>query len=189
MFLANKMSRSSSYKKVGEVYKSPYDSDNSEIKETFVAPEKPTLISAQSKELYIKKNETENVLDLQYNSKNYSNTSDPEVWGPSFWLTLHNGSAKYPVKASPIWAERMKGFILGIPVMIPCEKCSDHATSYIEANYDRLDEIVNGRDNLFKFFVDFHNQVNERYGKPIMSYEDAKKLYSGRARVLKLEYK
>jgi len=105
------------------------------------------------------------------------NTSDPKIWGPPFWFTLHNGAVKYPIKASPIFADRMKGFILGLPVMIPCDKCQDHATAHIEANWSRLDDVVSGRDKLFKFFVDFHNKVNKRYNKPEISYESAYKLY------------
>lgn len=114
---------------------------------------------------------------------------DPKVWGPAFWFTIHNGAAKYPINASPITQKRMKGFILGMEVMIPCEKCTDHATAHIEANWDRMDEIVSGRDKLFEFFVSFHNYVNRRHGKPIMSVEEAYKLYSGKANVSKLSYK
>lgn len=105
------------------------------------------------------------------------NTGDPNIWGPKMWFTLHNGAIKYPIKASPIFAERMKGFILGLPVMIPCDKCQDHATAHIEANWSRLDDVVSGRDKLFKFFVDFHNRVNKWINKPEMSYENAYKLY------------
>ena len=72
----------------------------------------------------------------------------------------------------------MKNFILGIPVMLPCEKCREHSNQFIESNYDNLDNIVSSRDNLFKFFVDFHNNANKETNKPEMSYEDAKKLYN-----------
>ena len=129
-----------------------------------------------------------NKLDMKWKTSIYANSGSPEVWGPAFWFTLHNGAARYPIKASPIWADRMKGFIIGIPVMIPCEKCQDHATSYIEENYYRLDEIVSGREQLFNFFVQFHNNVNARYGKPEMSNKDAYALYTGGASVTKLEY-
>ncbi len=103
--------------------------------------------------------------------------NDPKIWGPSFWFTLHNGAVKYPQTASPICAKRMKGFITGIPVMLPCELCSDHATAYIEKHSDKLDKVVSTRENLFNFFVDFHNQVNIRYGKPVISYLEAYNLY------------
>lgn len=127
-------------------------------------------------------------LEMKFEKIKYANTVDPEVWGSSFWFILHNGAANYPEKATPLYAERMKGFILGLPVMIPCEKCSDHATSHIESNWCNLDKIVSGRKELFRFFHSFHNRVNERYGKPIMSLEDAYDLYSGRANVTKLSY-
>jgi len=71
----------------------------------------------------------------------------------------------------------MKNFILGIPVMLPCIKCREHATAFIESHKDQLEYICRGKDSLFKFFVDFHNQVNVRNNKPVMTYEDAYKLY------------
>jgi hypothetical protein len=133
-------------------------------------------------------NKEPNKLGMKWTTVEYVNPTDPRVWGPAFWFTLHNGSVNYPIKASPIWAERMKGFILGMPVMIPCEKCRDHATSHIEENYFRLNEIVSGREQLFNFFVSFHNYVNERYNKPKMSIEDAYSLYTSGVNVTKLEY-
>ena len=68
-------------------------------------------------------------LKLNYVTLEYANSGNPEVWGPAFWFSLHNGALRYPVNAAPLWRQRMKHFILGIPVMVPCEKCSDHATA------------------------------------------------------------
>ena len=119
----------------------------------------------------------------------YTNLSDPEVWGPSFWFTLHNGASKYPISASPLVIERMKGYILGIPFMLPCIACKVHATNHIEKHKKDLDRICSGRDNLFKFFVDFHNIVNKRYNKPIVSYEEAYKIYDNGVNVSVMTYK
>lgn len=127
-------------------------------------------------------------IDMKWETIQYANSGDPHVWGPSFWFTLHNGAARYPIKAAPLCAERMKGFILGIPVMLPCEKCQDHATAYIEENWFRINEVVSGREHLFDFFNSFHNSINIRHGKPVMSVEDAYKLYTGRTNVTKLTY-
>ena len=104
--------------------------------------------------------------------------NNPAVWGPKLWFSFHNGASKYPVNPSPIIKNNMKNFILGIPVMLPCEKCKEHANQYIESNYSKLDDIVSSRDKLFKFFVDFHNHVNRKTNKPEMSYEQAQKLYN-----------
>ena len=114
--------------------------------------------------------------------------NSPQIWGPSFWFTLHNGANFYPENPPVITKERMKNFILGMPVMIPCFKCKDHATSFIESNIEKLDTIVSNRKNLFNFFVDFHNYVNKRYNKKIFTYDEAFNLYNGNIKVEKLKY-
>lgn len=132
--------------------------------------------------------ETNRDVSLEWSVKKYESSANPEVWGPAFWFSLHNGAARYPLKASPITKERMKGFILGLPVMIPCLECKEHTMAYVEGNFDRLDDVCSGRVKLFNFFVDLHNKVNERYNKPIMGYEEAYALYTGSAAVSKLSY-
>lgn len=106
-------------------------------------------------------------------------TSDPKVWGPPFWFSLHVSAVYYPMQASPLVRERMKQRILAIPYEIPCGVCRPHASAFVEKHKDNLDNIVSGRHSLGKFYVDFHNQVNKRYGKPEWSYEQAYKVYSG----------
>jgi hypothetical protein len=127
------------------------------------------------------------IINMKY-EKSSLNLSNPKVWGPSFWFTLHNGSLNYPIKASPIIINKMKGFINGIPYMLPCKDCAEHARVYIHNNQHTLNDVCKTRDTLFCFYVDFHNYVNERYGKPIMSCDDAKKLYS-KDTLVKMNYK
>jgi hypothetical protein len=115
---------------------------------------------------------------MKWETKHYTNMSDPNVWGPALWFTLHNGSSKYPISAAPIVKDRMKAYILGIPLMLPCIACKIHAINHIEKNKDKLDDICSGRKKLFEFFVDFHNIVNKRYNKPIVSIEEAYKMYN-----------
>ena len=130
--------------------------------------------------------ESENIVMKFENIK--LSTADPRVWGPSFWFTLHNGALRYPENASPVTKERMKNFILGMTIMIPCIACKDHATAFIESKYSELDTIVKGRDNLFNFFVDFHNYVNKRYGKKLFSYKEALDLYNGTVTFRSMKY-
>lgn len=112
------------------------------------------------------------------NQHKYKSTTDPSVWGPSFWLSLHNGAVRYPEKASPTYRYRMKGFIQGIPYILPCDECRQHALAYIDSRESQLDDIVSGREKLFNYFVDFHNQVNARYNKPLVSYDQAYRIYT-----------
>lgn len=97
----------------------------------------------------------------------------PSVFGPAMWNMYHKASLNYPENASPLFAERMKYCIIGLPMLIPCISCQEHATAYIEQHRHLLNSICSGRENLFKFFVDFHNYVNKRLGKQIYSYEEA----------------
>lgn len=107
--------------------------------------------------------------------KGNSNLNDPLVWGSTYWFTFHTGATNYPMNPSKIVQERMKGFIRGIPYIIPCEKCSNHALNFIEKS--NLDTVCKNKETLFKFFVDFHNEVNQRLGKPTMTLEQAKEKY------------
>jgi hypothetical protein len=101
----------------------------------------------------------------------------PGVFGPPLWFVLHNSAHYYPEKAAPTHAERMKNIIIGLPVLIPCLTCKEHATTYIEEKKHTLMEVCKSRKTLVKFFIDFHNYVNQRLGKKILSYEEAEALY------------
>ena len=119
----------------------------------------------------------EQIKPEQIKHEQIEHTSNPNVWGPSFWFTIHNGICKYPISASNIQKERMKGFILGIPVMLPCEICKIHANNFIDDSKKHLDLICSKRESLFKWSVDFHNSVNKRNNKKEVSYEEAKDIY------------
>jgi hypothetical protein len=101
----------------------------------------------------------------------------PEVFGPKLWFCLHNSAHYYPENAAPTYAERMKNIIIGLPVLIPCLTCKEHATAYIEEKKHTLMEVCKSRKTLVRFFIDFHNFVNQRLGKKIYSYEEAEALY------------
>jgi len=118
-------------------------------------------------------------LTLKQTIENVDSVADPKVWGPGLWLTLHSGATKYPEKPSLIVIEKMKNFVLGIPYIIPCENCAEHSRSFIQSKLDQLDTICSSRDNLFNFYVDFHNYVNKNLNKLLFSYEEARNKYYG----------
>ena len=149
-------------------------------------------------DMKINKSETVEVSDMNVSDNNLTMTfqinkvntlTSPGVWGPSFWFILHNSANSYENSPSPLTVKRMKNFIIGIPIMVPCASCREHSTGYIEEKMDKLDDICSNKDKLFNFFVDFHNFVNKRLNKPIMSYDEATKLYSGKVEIKTLSYK
>ena len=123
-----------------------------------------------------------NALDVYNNRENFLDkesivpSSSPEIWGSKFWYVLHNGAVNYPIAASITWQEKMIGFIKGIYVMLPCVSCSQHALSYIESS--DLSVVVKGRRELFTFFWEFHNDVNRRINKKVVSFEEATKIWN-----------
>jgi hypothetical protein len=102
----------------------------------------------------------------------------PSVWGPLLWFSLHVGTTRYPISATPLESEKMQGFILGLPYILPCSECSEHARDYINQRFPEINRITSGRVSLFKFFVDFHNYVNQRFGKKLYSYAEAGRMYN-----------
>lgn len=177
-----------------------YDLSSNMVSERYVAHsehEFPLMVPKKKKEdviEYKNENYTQNTssspqVQKQWRKKKIvGKTSDPRVWGPPFWTSLHISAAHYPLDASPIVRERMIHRIHALPYEIPCQNCRAHASAFIEKNKDNLPEIVSGRHNLGKFYVDFHNQVNKRYGKPEWTYEQAYKVYSGNAEIEHLVY-
>ena len=122
-------------------------------------------------------------MQLKWRTEKVLSTSNPKVWGPAFWLSLHLSAAHYPENPSTIVRERMKQRILAIPYEVPCSTCRPHASAFIESNRDKLDTIVSNKHELGKFYVDFHNKVNKRYGKPEWTYDQAYAIYSGNAEI------
>ena len=177
--------------------KEPYQNDHGHghghvhhfpVKEQYENVHTHTNVQDDNKNIEFKQ-ENSNRHNLEMNIESaYGVVSSPDIFGPSYWFTLHAGSIAYPINPTPIVREKMKNFIIGIPVMIPCKNCQEHATAYIEKYYDKLNNVCSSRDSLFKFFVDFHNAVNQRKGKSILSYDDAYKLYTGKVKINKITY-
>jgi len=102
---------------------------------------------------------------------------EPDTWGPLLWFNLHNGAAKYPLNPTNIVRSKVIHFVEGLPYLIPCEDCAEHAKEYISENKIKLKKGTESRDGLFEFFYNFHDAVNKRLGKESISLEEAKKFY------------
>jgi hypothetical protein len=185
----------SNYKSIGSFFKN-YEPDNNtdkiyegikpyikEYKEQYEHIHKHDNIQDDNT---LKQNFQDNILNnnplkkFKENFKNL-NTANPEIWGPPFWFSLHISALHYPENPSKIVKERIKNRILAIPYELPCSSCRPHASSFVENHRHRLDHIVENNENLFKFYVDFHNSVSQRKNKPLWNYEQAKKYYQGKS--------
>lgn len=106
-----------------------------------------------------------------------SDLTAPNVFGPPAWFTYHNGTAHLPENLTLQQQMQLLGFIRGIPLMTPCGVCQTHATKYINDHDSELREAIKTRDGAFAWFVEFHNFVNLRNGKPTLTVDEARTLY------------
>ena len=135
----------------------------------------PPPVPYQSTNLYVEEQVCDNVFD-------------PRVWGEGVWLFLHLGSLVANQVLSKEEAEKYWGFIEGLPYMMPCKSCAVHARAYVDASRADRKNICATRDSLLAFFVRFHNSVNARTGKPLITVEQVKNMQKGKARICRTKY-
>ena len=105
-------------------------------------------------------------------------TTSKSLWGRPLWFSLHYGALNYPDNPTDEIRNMMVGFILGLPVMIPCDECKNHAYNYIQGKKSQLYDITENKELLFRFWWEFHNHVNNKSGKQQISLAEAYDLYS-----------
>ena len=86
----------------------------------------------------------------------------PKSFGPYFWGAFHLACL------AAIDKEALKTFIETYQMVLPCFGCRVHFSQLL-AEHPIPDS------DQFRWSVDIHNIVNERLGKPIVTYEDALK--------------
>lgn len=103
---------------------------------------------------------------------------EPRVFGPLMWRHLHIAACRYAAMPTQTQQHEMHALIVGLPAYIPCTMCQQRLRAYLQQRRDTLRAAVASRDNLFAFFVDMHNHVNQHLGKATMSLARAKQLYN-----------
>lgn len=113
---------------------------------------------------------------------NYKDHTDPKYIGPGTWNVIHRRAFKARTHDQQlVFIDFMKDTCYGFP----CTVCKGHCTEYIKNHpmEEYLDILVdiNGEKLSIGMFVwawKFHNAVNARIKKPIMSWDTAYNLYS-----------
>ena len=94
-------------------------------------------------------------------------------WGPKLWDFLHACSFAFPDNPTPEQTQAFEKLLEALRVLLPCPNCRQHYNEFIEENPAPATCGV----QLQKWLVDFHNDVNERLGKPRMSLDSVKENY------------
>jgi hypothetical protein len=88
----------------------------------------------------------------------------PTVWGPIFWHTIHIVALGYPQNPSYGQKKAAKEFYESLAFLIPCPVCREHYQKHLQKL--PLGPHLDRRDDLFKWTVEVHNEVNKILGKP-----------------------
>lgn len=96
------------------------------------------------------------------------------VWGPPTWQLLHCMVIKAKEIMNLSQINELKNIIERVVSNLPCPLCSGHALAFFKKNNFQK---INTLFNLRYFLFDFHNSVNKRLEKPLITYEEHNLLY------------
>lgn len=96
------------------------------------------------------------------------------VWGPPTWQLLHCMVIKAKDIMTLTQMNELKTIIERIVTNLPCPVCSGHAVAYFKKHqFQKINTLI----RLRYFMFEFHNSVNKRLDKPLISYEEQNTLY------------
>lgn len=126
--------------------------------------------------------ELTNMADATATIKDFKDNTDPLYIGPGTWNVIHRIAFNSRTKEEQLaYINLIKDICSGFP----CEICRGHCNEYIKNHplEDYLDTLleVKGQKLSLGMFIwswKFHNAVNMRTNKPMMSWDTAYNLYS-----------
>ena len=96
-------------------------------------------------------------------------------WAAITWIFMHS----FAYKINNTYYKNNKNIACNLITYIcsnlPCPVCRNHAILYLRNNNIRL---CNTKEQFINYIWNFHNSVNIRLGKQILSKEDCDELYS-----------
>ena len=99
--------------------------------------------------------------------------STSEKFGPGTWYTLHVFAISANTEAKK---EAFISFVSDLSSNMWCSVCQEHFSRYIQEH--PLGPYKNKKYGLFEWTWRLHNTVNERLGKPQLSFGEALKIYT-----------
>ncbi len=98
-------------------------------------------------------------------------------WGTHAWAFIESIALTYPVNPSVQEKQEYKEFFLSLQYVLPCPRCRNHYKENLTKH--ALNDALKNRENLIKWVIDVHNEVNKSNGKRILSYDEARKRMNG----------
>lgn len=95
-------------------------------------------------------------------------------WGPAGWKFLHTITFAYPDQPTLQQQRSATDLFTSLQDMLPCPACQGHYQEFLKQNPIPVSNAV----DLQKWLVNLHNSVNQRLQKPLVTYEQAKQMYT-----------
>ena len=95
---------------------------------------------------------------------------NPEVWGPSFWFTLHTISMTFPLHPTTVTKKKYYEFITNLPLFLPHSGIGNHFAKLLD-DYP-IEPYLSSRLSFMKWVHFIHNKINSYLGKKDISFSD-----------------
>ena len=95
----------------------------------------------------------------------------PDIWGPYGWKFIHMITAGYPLNPTDEEKNNYLNFFLSLSDVLPCSICGNHFKQNLNI-YPLDDEALSSRENLMRWSINMHNQVNIINKKKVYSHEE-----------------
>ena len=98
-----------------------------------------------------------------------------KCWGTPGWTFIHIVALSYPDNPSIEDKYNYKNFFTNIQHILPCKICGNHYKKNLN-KHELTDNILSSSDELFKWTVRMHNEVNILNNKKVIDYDKAREL-------------
>jgi hypothetical protein len=100
----------------------------------------------------------------------------PPIWGSDTWRMVHFMTYVYPDNPSKERQSNMNQWLHSLCPNLPCPSCSKHCVTYMITHPPAIES----KQSLWRWGVDFHNNVNRRLGKRELDYSEAEQILKDR---------
>ena len=104
------------------------------------------------------------------------NNISPVIWGSSGWNFLHYITFTYPNNPTEQEKETYLNFFSLVGKVLPCKNCRINYENHQE-KYPLNDLVLSNKENLVKWLINVHNEVNLKNGKKILTYDEVLQNY------------
>jgi len=96
-----------------------------------------------------------------------------KIRGPGLWRGLHQRAIGYPWHADCARRRAERRWLAASLAGLPCDICARHATAFLAEHPPLLE----GTTDYQAWVFQFHNAVNSRLGKRLLSFAEYQQLY------------